>query len=112
MPIGDDKGITRRGVVKAFGAVAGAALAGNGLFAQQRAEPPTTISSPPRDFDQPTTYFQDPDILTVDPSFNALVQPQNSIRRLWTGGLWLEGPAWSGVGKDLVFSDTPTHPPM
>ena len=112
MRIGDDKGITRRGVVKAFGAVAGAALAGDTLFGQQRVEPPTTISNPPRDFDQPTTYFQDPDILTVDPSFNALVQPQNSIRRLWTGGLWLEGPAWSGVGKYLVFSDIPNNRQM
>ncbi len=112
MPTRDENGISRRGVVKAFGAVAGAALAGNGLFAQQRAEPPTTISNPPRDFDQPTTYFQDPDILSVDPSFNALVQPQNSIRRLWTGGVWLEGPAWSGVGRYLVFSDIPNNRQM
>lgn len=81
-------------------------------FAQQRAEPPTTITNPPRDFDQPTTYFTDPDILTVDPSFNGYVQPQNSIRRLWTGGLWLEGPAWSGVGKFLVFSDIPNNRQM
>ena len=112
MSIGDEKGITRRGVVKAFGAVAGAALAGDRLFAQQRVEPPSTISNPPRDFDQPTTYFQDPDILTVDPSFNALVQPQNSIKRLWTGGIWLEGPAWSGVGRYLVFSDIPNNRQM
>ena len=107
-----ENGISRRGIVKAFGAVAGAALAGDALFAQQRAEPPTTVSSPPRDFDEPTTYFQDPDILTVDPSFQSLVQPQNSIRRLWTGGVWLEGPAWSGVGKYLVFSDIPNNRQM
>jgi gluconolactonase len=112
MSIGDDKGITRRGVVKAFGAVAGAALAGDSLFGQQRVEPPSTISNPPRDFDEPTTYFQDPDILTVDPSFQSLVQPQNSIKRLWTGGIWLEGPAWSGVGRYLVFSDIPNNRQM
>ena len=95
----DDNLMSRRGAVKALGALAGAALGAGTGFAQQRAEPPTTITNPPRDFDQPTTYFTDPDILTIDPSFNGYVQPQNSIRRLWTGGLWLEGPAWSGVGQ-------------
>src|SRR5262245_34902301 len=104
--------LSRRGAVKALGALAAAALAADQLFAQQRAEPPSTITNPPRDFDQPTTYFTDPDILTVDPSFNGYVQPQNSIRRLWTGGLWLEGPAWSGVGKFLVFSDIPNNRQM
>ena len=108
----EDRIMTRRGVVKALGGLAGAALAGGDLFAQQRAEPPSTITNPPRDFDLPTTYFTDPDILTVDPSFNGYVQPQNSIRRLWTGGLWLEGPAWSGVGKYLVFSDIPNNRQM
>src|SRR5436190_13128867 len=96
--------ISRRGMVKAMGAVAGAALAGDALFAQ-RAAPPTVISNPPRDFSQPTTYFTDPDILTVDPSFDGLVLPNSAIKRLWTGGLWLEGPAWSSVGRFLVFSD-------
>ena len=104
--------ISRRGAMKALGALAGATFATNNGFAQQRAEPPTTITNPPRDFDQPTTYFTDPDILTIDPSFNNYVQPQNSIRRLWTGGLWLEGPAWSGVGKYLVFSDIPNNRQM
>jgi gluconolactonase len=96
--------ISRRGMVKAIGAVAGAALAGDSLLAQ-RASPPTVISNPPRDFSQPTTYFTDPDILTVDPSFDGLTVPVNAIKRLWTGGLWLEGPAWSSVGRFLAFSD-------
>src|SRR5881392_1589952 len=100
--------ISRRGMVKAMGAVAGAALAGDSLLAQ-RASPPTVISNPPRDFSQPTTYFSDPDILTVDPSFDAVVLPNNAIKRLWTGGLWLEGPAWSSVGRFLVFSDIPAN---
>jgi gluconolactonase len=90
--------------VKAIGAVAGAALAGSRVFAQ-RATPPTVISNPPRDFSQPTTYFTDPDILTVDPSFDGVILPNNAIKRLWTGGLWLEGPAWSSVGRFLLFSD-------
>jgi gluconolactonase len=27
------------------------------------------------------------------------------MKRLWTGGKWLEGPAWSSQGNYLVFSD-------
>lgn len=103
--------ISRRGAVKALGAAAGAVLAAGDLLAQ-RAEPRSTVTSPPRDFDEPTTYFSDPDVLTVDPQFNAYVQPQNAIRRLWTGGQWLEGPAWSGQGKYLVFSDIPNNRQM
>ncbi len=40
--------------------------------------PPSTITNPPRDFSPrgaPTTYFWDPDIIAVDPSFNDLAQP-------------------------------------
>ena len=51
---------------------------------------PTVISNPPRDFGPdapPTTYFTDPDVLTVDPAFNALIQANTSIKRLWTGAL-------------------------
>jgi gluconolactonase len=103
--------VSRRHVIKSIGAVAGAALAGDGVLARQtqRAEPPSTVTNPPRDFTQPTTYFTDPDILTIDPEFNALVQPQNSIHRLWSGAQWLEGPAWSSQGRYLVISDIPNN---
>ena len=39
--------------------------------------PPSTVTNPPRDFSPrgaPTTYFWDPDIIAVDPSFNDLAQ--------------------------------------
>ena len=96
--------ISRRDMVKTIGAVAGAALAGDSLLAQ-RASPPTVISNPPRDFSQPTTFFSDPDVLTLDPQFDGLIVPNAAITRLWTGGLWLEGPAWSSVGRFFLFSD-------
>ena len=32
-----------------------------------------------------------------------------SIKRLWTGALWAEGPAWSGLGRYLVWSDIPNN---
>src|SRR5207237_1432849 len=76
------------------------------------AAPPTTITTPPRDFSSrgaPTTYFSDPDVLTVDPSFGALAQPNASIMRLWTGALWSEGPAWNAQGRYLLWSDIPNN---
>src|SRR5215467_260668 len=95
---------SRRSLMKAVGAVAGAALAGDAAFAQ-RPSPPSVISNPPRDFSQPTTFFTDPDVLTVDPAFDGLIVPNAAITRLWTGGLWLEGPAWNSVGRYFLFSD-------
>jgi gluconolactonase len=109
--------LTRRDLLATLGTAAGAALvAPASAFAQARqgAPPsaPTVISNPPRDFSPgapPTTYFSDPDVLTIDPSFNALVQPNTSLMRLWTGALWTEGPAWSSQGRFLVWSDIPNN---
>ena len=77
--------------------------------------PPSTITQPPRDFSAngaPTTYFTDPDVLTVQPAFDGLRQPNAPIQRLWTGALWAEGPAWSSVGRFLVWSDIPNNRQM
>ncbi len=67
------------------------------------------MSNPPRDFSpgaSPVTY-PDPDLITVDPAFNALRIGNTPIQRLWTGALWSEGPAWSSQGRYLVWSDIP-----
>ncbi len=107
--------VSRRSIIKTLGAVAGAAVASpHHAFARQgqRPAPPSTVTTPPRDFGPggaPTTYFTDPDILAIDPAFNAYVQPNSAITRLWTGALWAEGPAWSGQGRYLVFSDIPNN---
>jgi gluconolactonase len=74
--------------------------------------PPSTVTSPPRDFSPrgaPTTYFRDPDMITVDPAFNGITQPNAAIVRLWTGALWSEGPAWNAQGRYLVWSDIPNN---
>ncbi len=76
-----------------------------------RSSPPSVISNPPRDFSPgaaPVTY-PDPDLITVDPAFNALRLGNTPIQRLWTGGLWMEGPAWSSQGRYLVWSDIPNN---
>ena len=106
--------LSRRTLVGAVGVTA-ATLAAGKAFAQATPTPvgpPSTITTPPRDFGRggaPTTYFTDPDILSVDPSFNALAQPNSAIQRLWTGALWSEGPAWNAQGRYLVWSDIPNN---
>jgi gluconolactonase len=111
----DDRRVSRRRVIQALGAGA-AATWRRGLLAQTPQSgpvaPPSTISNPPRDFGAnaaPTTYFLDPDIVVVDPAFNDYIQPNAAITRVWTGSLWAEGPAWSGQGRFLVFSDIPNN---
>src|SRR5579862_9316541 len=113
--------LSRRTLITAMGALAGAAVVGPRLATAQQAPPngpaapPTTVTNPPRDFGPggaPTTYFTDPDILTVDPAFNSLIQVNAPIQRLWTGALWAEGPAWSGQGRYLVWSDIPNNRQM
>jgi len=109
--------ISRRTLIRALGTAAGvAAVAPRVALAQAPpggpATPPSTVTNPPRDFGPggaPTTYFTDPDVLSVDPLFNGYRQPNSSIKRLWTGALWSEGPAWSSQGRYLVWSDIPNN---
>jgi gluconolactonase len=106
--------ISRRTALATLGA-AGAALVSRSAFAQSPSSAqtaPTVVSNPPRDFGPdapPTTYFTDPDVLTIDPAFNGLVQANTSIKRLWTGALWTEGPAWNSQGRYLLWSDIPNN---
>ena len=109
--------ISRRTLVHGLAAVAGATVTGaSGALAQGGpVAPPSTITSPPRDFGPngaPTTYFWDPDIIAVDPAFNAIAQPNTAIKRLYTGTLWGEGPAWCAQGRYLVWSDIPNNRQM
>src|SRR6516165_2637766 len=110
--------ISRRTFANGLVVAAGAtALGANGALAQQSSEvaQPTTITSRPRDVSPrgaPTTYCWDPDIIAVDPSFNDLAQPNTAIKRLYTGLLWAEGPAWSAQGRYLLWSDIPNNRQM
>src|SRR3989442_14939200 len=116
--------MSRHPLMKAIGAVAGpAVIAPRAPIAQAPAPgpatPPSTVTSPPRDFGPnapPNVYFTDPDVLTIDPMFNGLRQPNAPIQRLRTGALWSEGPAWSSqrseerrVGKECRSRWSPYH---
>ena len=110
--------ISRRVLIKTAGVAVGAVALAPRLAAAQTPAPmapPSTITTPPRDFGPnapPNVYFTDPDVLTIDPLFNSLRQPNAPIQRLWTGALWSEGPAWSGQGRYLVWSDIPNNRQM
>jgi gluconolactonase len=113
-----DSRISRRDVLGKLGSAAAVVAfaprtaGAQGAPAQApRPNPPTVISNPPRDFTpgaQPVTY-PDPDIITIDNSFNSLRLGNTPIQRLWTGAYWSEGPAWSSQGRYLVWSDIPNN---
>ena len=108
--------LSRRALIEKLGAAIGAVtfvprlVLAQGVPARP-ADPPSVVSNPPRDFSpgaQPVTY-PDPDVLTIDPSFNGLRVGNTPIVRLWTGALWSEGPAWNSQGRYLVWSDIPNN---
>ncbi len=69
-----------------------------------------TFGATPRDWTGviPTRY-PDPDIVALDPSFGKYKLGNTPIQRIYHSPvmLWAEGPAWSGVGRYLLWSDIP-----
>lgn len=107
-----NRSFSRRDLFQTLGAAAGVSLVAGRALAQGTPQPPSTVTTPPRDFGPdapPSLYFTDPDVISVDPAFDRYVQPNAPIQRLWRGGMWLEGPAWNSVGRYLVFSDIPSN---
>ena len=102
--------ISRRALIGRIGAALGAVAVAQRTAAGQGAPaPPVPAFDAHRDYGpgaDPVSY-PDPDIITIDPSFNALRVNNTAIHRLWTGGMWSEGPAWCSQGKYLVWSDVP-----
>ena len=87
---------------------AAAAGAGATLAAQN-----LSTATTPRDWtgQQPVQY-PDPDIIALDSRFRKYMIGNTVIRRMYTGTLWSEGPAWNGVGRYLVWSDIPNNVQM
>ena len=56
--------------------------------------------------------YPDPDVIAIEPEFSKYIQGNSPIRRLHTGMLWAEGPAWNGSGNYLVWSDIPNNTQM
>jgi gluconolactonase len=77
--------------------------------AQTPVSPPVSAIPAPRDWspDHPLQY-PDPDLLVMDNRFRRYIV-NSQIRRLHSGTLWSEGPAWNEVGRYLVWSDIPNN---
>src|SRR5579863_1718974 len=61
---------------------------------------------------QTTVQYPDPDVVALDNRFRKYIIGNTVIKRLHTGTLWAEGPAWNGVGRYLVWSDIPNNVQM
>src|ERR1700739_408866 len=89
--------VDRRGMSRGAAAIAATALVATDASARdfgRNAEP---------------QRYPDPDIVVIDPKrFKAKVG-NTSIKRLYTGCLWAEGPAWNAQGQYLVWSDIPNN---
>jgi len=95
-----DRPLGRRSLLKAAAGLAAAA-----------STPLVTLAQSDRDYgpDATSVHYPDSDIVSVTPAFDKYRVNNSAIERLWTGGLWLEGPAWSGMGRYLVWSDIPNN---
>jgi len=51
--------------------------------------------------------YPEPDVIALDDAFKKIKIGNAPIERLHTGMRWAEGPAWSGAGQYLVWSDIP-----
>lgn len=77
---------------------------------QQRQAPQISPDPTPRDWSgQVPVRYPDPDIIALDNRFRRYIIGNTVIRRLHTGTLWAEGPAWNGAGRYLVWSDIPNN---
>ena len=106
-------GIDRRSFLTATVGGLAVAAVGDGVHAQQAPAQPVSPVPTPRDFSrQDPVQYPDPDIVALSPKFRRYIVNNTVIRRLHFGTLWAEGPAWSGVGRFLVWSDIPNNVQM
>jgi gluconolactonase len=104
-----DKHSTNRRLFLGAALGAGAATAA----AAQSTAPPISPTPTTRDWSgQQPVQYPDPDIIALDNRFRRYMIGNTVIRRLHTGTFWAEGPAWSGVGRYLVWSDIPNNVQM
>jgi len=61
---------------------------------------------------QKPTRYPDPDVIALDRSFNKYKLGNAVLYRHYVGCRWAEGPAWSGEGRYLVWSDIPNNRQM
>jgi gluconolactonase len=45
----------------------------------------------------------------IDEAFRGCIAPSAPVERIWTGGKWIEGPAWQAREQRLIWSDIPRN---
>src|ERR1700735_5163060 len=98
----------RRDFLRSAAAAAASSVAALPAFAQgATSDPPGTIP-PLRDWNDPSTaIYPDPAFEVFDPRFAKYSAGTTGLGRIWTGGVWTEGPVWFGDQQRLIFSDIP-----
>jgi gluconolactonase len=95
---------------RAFLTAAFAAVASVPAIALQQGAPPAIPPEQPRDWSgEVPVRYPDPDMVALDNRFRRYIIGNTTIKRLWSGAQWSEGPAWCGVGRYLVWSDIPNN---
>jgi gluconolactonase len=71
---------------------------------------PVAASQQQRDWTgQNPVRYPDVDIIALDKRFKKYAIGNTPVKRLYTGTLWSEGPAWNAGGRYLVWSDIPNN---
>src|SRR5471030_2622609 len=96
----EDKPMTpsrRRFVQMTAGGLGAAAFARSAGAQQPTGIPPSTVTSPAREWGRhaPPAIYPDPDVIIVDPVFAQYRVGNAGLHRVATGFQWAEGPAWS-----------------
>ncbi len=58
---------------------------------------------------QPSSFYPDPAVQILHPSFAQYRLPLAAVERLATGLRWAEGPVWFGDARHLLVSDIPNN---
>ncbi len=58
---------------------------------------------------QPSSFYPDPAVQILHPSFAKYRLPLAAVERLATGLRWAEGPVWCGDARHLLVSDIPNN---
>src|ERR1700727_2784784 len=103
----------RRHFLRAAAVAAVSSVAATPAFAQGATSDPPGTMPPPRDWNDPSTaIYPDPAFEVFDKRFAKYSGGTAGLVRVWTGGVWTEGPVWFGDQQLLIFSDIPNDPLM
>ncbi len=98
----------RRNFLRTAATAAAASVTALPALAQGTMSDPPGTTPPARDWNDPSTaLYPDPAFEVFDKRFAKYSGGTAGLVRIWTGGVWTEGPVWFGDMHTLIFSDIP-----